>query len=160
MRASHAHAAVVVEERRDFEEPGHESIGGLRVHLLRRTALMDATGAHHGDSIAESERLVAIVSDEDRRRVGRAQDLGDLVTEFLAQDLVETGERLVEQHHRRSGSESARQRHPLLFATRELMRITTAESGEFDEFEHLVDASATRGSIEMTEAEGDVPIHS
>ena len=50
---------------------------------------------------------------------------------------VERGERLVEQHHGRLDGQRPGQRHPLLLAAGQLVRVALAEAGQADRLQQL-----------------------
>ena len=73
--------------------------------------------------VAEIDRLLEIVGDEEDRRLRRARDFEHLVLQALARHRVERAERLV--HHQRVGllREAAGDLQPLLHAARHLRRV-------------------------------------
>ena len=102
-----------------------------RVMALARTRQghvhdsLDAAGArcHRDDAIAEVKRFVDIVRDEDHRDAFVFPDALQLVLQPPARQRVECAEWLVEQQHARAIDETARNRHALRHATRQLMRV-------------------------------------
>ncbi len=77
---------------------------------------------------------------QDRRGALLGEDAAHFPTQFLAQHLVQRSERFVEQHDRRFRSKCPRHGDTLLFAARELVRVTTGEVSELDEIEHFGDS--------------------
>ena len=114
------------------EEAGDEQVGRLVVQHLGVAGLHETAGAHHGDAIADAHRLLRIVRDDDRGGARLAQQRQRLLLHRLAQLHVEAGERLVHEHHRRARDDGARQRHALLLAAGEDVRIFVGEVGEPD----------------------------
>ncbi len=76
-------------------------------------------GAHHGDAVAERQRLVLVVGDEDRRHADPLEQPADVAAQLPAQSGVEAGERLVEQDHAWLRGERPGQGDPLLLASRQ-----------------------------------------
>jgi hypothetical protein len=90
------------------------------------------------------------VGDQDDRHSGGAQDARDVVAHGAAQERVDVAPRLVEQDHGRLGRERAGQRHALLLAARELVRMAALEAAEPDQVEdlgHAGDATAPRKAV-------------
>ncbi len=126
-----------------------------------RADLRDPTLVHHGDARRHRHRLLLIVRDVDERRADVAVDLRQLDLQPLAELQVERAERLVEQQHRRSVDERARDRDPLLLAARELAGQPIAEVFEPDERERLLDPAGrlARRHLRHLETEADVVPH-
>src|SRR5229473_3584824 len=101
--------------------------------------LLDAAMVHDRDAVRCRHRLGLVVGDIDRGDAEFIVQTADLAAHFLAQIGVEVGERLVQQqdfrlHHQRAG-----QRHPLLLAAREFVRIARGEVVELHHIEDLSD---------------------
>ena len=76
----------------------------------------DPPVAHHQDPVAQRDRLVDVVGDEQHRRVVALAQPPHQVVHAQAGDRVQRGERLVEQHQVRVGDERAGERHALRLA--------------------------------------------
>ena len=113
---------------REPEEAGDVGVGRRRPQLVRRRDLDDAPVAHHGDAVAERERLRLVVGDVDRRQADLVEELAELVEQPVAQRAVERAERLVEQEHARLGRERAGEGDALLLAARERSRPAPLEA--------------------------------
>ena len=70
----------------------------------------------HGDAVAELDRLVDVVGDEDDRLADLLLQAQQLVLQALAVDRVDRAERLVHQHQRRVGGQGAGHAHALALA--------------------------------------------
>ena len=99
---------------------------------------------HHGDAVAEQDRLVDRMGDEHHglALVGPLHELQQLLLQDLAGLRVERGERLVHQQDRRVHGERAHQADALLHAAGELVGIVLLEAGEPDQIEIVRDALA------------------
>ena len=88
---------------------------------LRRVVLGEhAAFAEDRDAVAEHDRLVDVVRDEDDRLAQLALDPQELVLEPGARDRVDRAERLVHQHDGRVRRERASETDALALAAREL----------------------------------------
>ncbi len=148
-----------------FEEP-RMLAGGELVARTRQSDvddLDDAPGVglerHH--AVAEIDRLLEIVGDEQH---GLTLDLAksrDLVLQRLTRHRIERAERLVHQQQPRALRQCARDLHALLHAARELEREFCGMIGEADDAEqpaHLGRALGTRSAARL-EREQDVARH-
>ena len=92
------------------------------------------------DAVAEVDRLLEVVGDEEDCRPGRARDFEHLVLEALAGHRVKRAERLV--HHQRRGllRETARDLEPLLHAAGHLRGIFLRVGEEADPLQQFSDA--------------------
>jgi hypothetical protein len=68
------------------DESFDEGIGRPRQQRLRRVVLDQRTIAQDGDAVADLQRLVDVVGDEDDGLLQRLQDLQQLVLQVLARD--------------------------------------------------------------------------
>ena len=135
------------------DEPRDELVRGVRQQLLRRLVLgEDAALAQDRDPVADEDRLVDVVGDEDDRLPDLAVDPQQLLLQPGARDRIEGAERLVHQHHGRVGREGAREPDALALAAGELRGVAGAvvARGQVDEVEQLVDA---RGGLGLRPAE-------
>src|SRR5690606_12872615 len=87
-------------------------------HLSRRSDLPDLARREDDDAIAERERLVVLMGDEDRPSRQRIVRAADLIGESRALRRVEARERLVEKEVARALRERASERHPAPLAAR------------------------------------------
>jgi hypothetical protein len=111
---------------------GDEAIGRPVVQVVRRIPLLDLALGHDADLVGHGEGLVLVVRDENRRHAFLLQDGADFERQAFAQIDVEVGERFVEQDQFRARRQRAGQRHALLLAAGEFVRVFYALSGEPD----------------------------
>ncbi len=119
--------------------------------------LDDATAAHHRDAVADGERFLLIVGDEQGGGAGRTEDVDDLIADPCPQVGVEAGERFVEQQERRLEGEGTSEGDALPFAAGEFVRVALVVAGEADELQHLGGASGP--GLRVPDAESDVAGH-
>ena len=91
----------------------------------------------HQDAVGEKDRLVEIVGDEDDGDVDLAPDFQQMRLHRAARLRIERAERLVHQQDARLIGERAHDRHALLHAARQLMRIAVGEFLEADQLQPL-----------------------
>ncbi len=119
-------------------------------------------GRHHDDAVGEEDRFLDRVRDEDHGQPGALPDVEKLVLQALARHRVERAERLVHQHDLGVVGEHAGDRHALLHAARELVRIGVGEllSGPTSSM-NLSTVSLTSAAAEPARcrAEADVVAH-
>ena len=116
------------------------AVRGPLVELGRTAELLDVPLVHDGDRVGHRHRLFLVVRDVDERDLDLVLDPLELQLQLLAELQVERSERLVEEQHPRTVDERARQRHPLLLTTGELLRLAVLATGEVDELEHVAHA--------------------
>ena len=145
------------EEVRHADELGHEAALRRVEQLLRRRHLLYPAVVHHRYLVAHEERLILVMRDEHCRRPGGAQDKPHVGPHLGPQAGVQVGERLVQQQHLRLGSKGTRQRHTLLLAAGELMRIARLEAAQADEGADLLQTSLPLAP--PRQPEGDVLGH-
>ena len=78
---------------------------------------------HQGDAVGHEHRFLGVVGDDQRRDAAGLQHVQGVVAHLVAQPGVEGGEGLVEQQHLRAGRQRPGQRHPLLLAAGEHVRV-------------------------------------
>src|SRR5579864_275466 len=100
--------------------PGGQKLAGP-VHAAQPAQL------HHGDAIAEQQRLADIVRNEYHRLVQSIVELFEFFLQVGARDRVQGPEGFIHQHDRRVGGQRPRQPDALSLPARELMRITLSE---------------------------------
>ena len=108
------------------------------------------------DAVADPDRLLGVVGHQQRRRAGVAQQRQRLLAHLGAQGGVQRGERLVEQHQLRRGRQRAGQRHPLLLAARQRVRIGPGVGAHVDRGQQLGHAPLAAAPVAAAEAEGHV----
>ena len=119
------------------EELGDEPGGRAAVDVLGGADLQNRPRVHDHDPVAEAERLVLVVGDEQRGQPELALQVLEPGPGPFAQLGVEVGERLVEQQHRRGVDQRPGQGHPLLLAAGQLVRIASRVAGQLDQLEGL-----------------------
>src|SRR5258708_3158130 len=116
------------------------------------------TRGQHDDAVAEVDRLVDVVGDEDDGLLGALPEERHFLLHRLARLGVERAEGLVHQEHLGIEGEHARERDALLHAAGELGGVVIAEFAEAGHVEglgdHIVDVRA-RGALRL-ESPGDV----
>jgi len=95
-------------------------------------------------AVAEIDRLLEIVGDEENDRLGRAGDFEHFVLKALAGHRVEGAKRLVHHQRGRLLSEAACDLQSLLHAAGHLRRIFAGEGQEADAFQERGDPLAPR----------------
>ena len=110
--------------------------------------------AHHHDLVAERDGLVDAVGDEHDRLAGVGPDPQQLLLQHRLGQLVERRERLVHEQHLGVVGERAGERHALLHAARQLMRVGVGELAEPGLVEPLADhvAPFARGHLAHAQA--------
>src|SRR6516225_4987672 len=88
--------------------------------------------AHHHHAVAEIDRLLDAMRDEQHRGLHPPPDAEQLVLQLLSRLHVDGCERLVHQQYLRVLGESAREPDTLLHAARYLVRVVVLEAGEAD----------------------------
>ena len=114
----------------------------------------------HAAAVAEEDRLLDVVGDEQDRLLRRLRDLVELLAERDARLRIDGRERLVHQHHFGIRGERARDGHALLHAAGELVRILLLEADEahhLDVAAHGLLALGLRDALDL-EPVRDVPI--
>ncbi len=115
----------------------------------------------HGDPVAEHERLVDRVRDEDERHLGALEQRQELALQPRAGDRVEAAEGLVHQQHERLERQGAGDRDPLLHPAGELVRVAVRGRAEVHQLEERARALGRLGAARAVDAErvGDVVEH-
>ena len=102
------------------DEVGDEPVGRALVHVAGLADLLDASVVEDREPVAQRQRLVLIVGDDDERDADFALDLLEFDLHLLAQLEIQCAERLVEQQHPRASDQRAGQRDALTLAARQL----------------------------------------
>ena len=118
--------------RNAAHELGDIVVGRRRYDLLGRADLHDPAVLHDGDAVADADRLIEIMGDENRRLLELVGQLHELILQLPADQRIKRGERLVHQQHLRIGGERARQSNTLLHPTGQLARKTILIAVEID----------------------------
>src|SRR3984885_9310053 len=124
-------------------ELGDVIVGRSLHDVLRAAGLHDAATFENRDLIAELERLIQIVTDEQYGSLHARLQRQQLILQLAADQRIERRERLIHQQDVSIGRERARQPDPLLHATGELVAVALAPGGQSDQLELLVDDPAT-----------------
>ena len=95
--------------------PGEQGVDGAFLHHLARV--------HHEDAVADLEDQAEVVGDVDLRGAVLAADVGDELGDARFHRHVQCGGGLVEKQQGGVGEQGHRDDHPLLLATRDLVRI-------------------------------------
>jgi hypothetical protein len=99
----------------------------------------DAPGPrrHHRDAVAQEDRLLDAVRDEDDRERGARRDARELLLQRHARLRVDRGERLVHEHDVGVVRERARDRDALLHAAGQLVRVLVLDAVEVRERQEM-----------------------
>ncbi len=129
--------------------------------MVRRADLDEATVREVRDAVAHREGFERVVGDHEHRRRQVVVQLEHERAHVLAERLVESAERFVEQHRARTGDEGAGEGDPLALASRELVHAPRPKAAQLDAFEHLVGpfASFGLGNAANLKRKGDVVEH-
>ena len=117
-------------------KPATKGVAGSVIDLELGPDLLEPAVAHDRDAVAHGQRFLLVVRDVDERDAELLLVAADLDLHLAPELAVEIGERLVEQQQRRPRDQAARQRHALLLAARELVRIALLEALEAQQIEH------------------------
>ena len=109
----------------------HQLVPGIHLH--------DAAGIHHGDSVAEPQRLVDVVTDVQNRSLEGVEQAHKVLLQHALQMGVQSAEGLVQHEDARARRQHAGQGHALLLAAGELGRIALPETAQTETFQLLGD---------------------
>src|SRR5918995_4335205 len=117
----------------------------------------DTAALEDRDPVAHLDRLVDVVSDEDDRLAYPLLEPEELVLEALAPDRVDGAERLVHEHDRRIGGESAGDSDALALAARQLGRVAVAvvRRRQADELKQVIGPFPDPGPVPAQQARDD-----
>ena len=118
-----AHGDVDEIHRRRADEARDELVGGLAVNLQRGADLLNPAVAHDHDAVAERHGLDLVVGHEHGRGRNLRMEALDLDAHLGAQLGIQVRQRLVEQEHLRIAHDAPAERHPLLLAAGQLLRL-------------------------------------
>ena len=109
---------------------------------------------HHGHMIGQTERLLLIVRDQNRRRIHSAQQLPNFDPQMGTQFSIEAGERFIQKQDFRFRGQCPSQRDPLLLPAAQFMGHPLFIPGEANHPQAFADVLwFVCGSIE---SEGDI----
>src|SRR5687768_2161326 len=100
--------------------------------LLGSSLAEDHAVADHIDVVGDLERLVHIVSHDDRGQAERLVQAADQLDDLGERDRVQTGEGFVVDHELRIGGDRARERHAPHHAARQVGRHHRARAAQAD----------------------------
>ena len=121
------------------DETRHEWRLRFVVKVVGRVPLFQAAFLEDTDLVTDRKGFFLVVSDQNGAGTAAFENVANLMAQATAQLYVEVRERLVKQQQLRLGRQRPGQGDTLLLATRQLMRVTTAQPAEFDQFQHLFD---------------------
>ena len=111
-----------------LQEGLHVFGGGLQQDVLGLPFLHQLAVLQDGNAIAQAQRLVQVVGDEDNGLVEPGLQLQQVVLHLAAYQRIQRREGLVHQQDLGIGGQCAGQPHPLLHATGELVRVLMLEA--------------------------------
>ncbi len=132
------------------DEARHELAGGILVDFGRRADLADHALVHHGNAVGQGHGLFLVMGHDHEGDAGFLLDVHDFELRVLAQFLVESAQRLVEQQELRLFGQGPRQRHALALAAGKLVRLAPGKFRELHQIEHLL--SPDRGARHRSSA--------
>ena len=106
---------------------------------------MEDAGAHHRDPVGERQGLLLVVRDVQDRRPHAPLEGLQLDPHLLAQPGVQVRQRLVEEQDRGIGRQGAGERHALLLAAGELVRVPPIQAVEPGQLEQARDPPRALG---------------
>jgi hypothetical protein len=124
-----------------------EHLVGARTRQRYRQMVDDAArpGRHHDHLVGKIDGLGQAVGDEQDGLSGCRPDPQQFVAHGHPRLLVECGERLVHQQHRRILDQAARDRDALLHAAGKFVRMTPAKAVETDQLQRVLGLGAPLG---------------
>src|SRR5258708_138558 len=99
------------------DEIGDETVGRVLVDVAGIADLLDAPVVEYGEPVAQGQRLVLVVGDDDERDADLALDFFQLYLHLLTQLEIQRAERLALPQHPRPSQQCPRQRGALPLAT-------------------------------------------
>ena len=124
MYLRHALSSKSLERSIRADKATHEVIGRCDQDFIRRSGLLEPSGAKDRDAVCHLDRLVDVMAHQQYRLFELLLHSQELVLDGRAVDGVDGAERLVHQKHRWVGREGARHTHALLLTARELVGVT------------------------------------
>jgi hypothetical protein len=123
--------------------------------------LLDDAAVQQQDAVGHCHRFRLVVGDDQRRQLHLDDQVAQPGAGFLAHLGVEVGQRLVEQDDRRVVDQRPGDRHPLLLAAGQLVRIAVGEVGQAEVLQRRLDAAADfgLGHLAQDQRVGDVVEH-
>ncbi len=122
-------------------EIGNEVIGRIADYLERRIDLDDLAIAHDDDAVGQPDGLLDVMRHEENGLLELPMDTLKFVLKPHPGDRVQRAERLVHEHGGWFRRQRPGQANPLLFASRQLIRIApiVGSRRQPDEFEKFID---------------------
>ncbi len=114
---------------------------------------------HDAHFVRHGERFMLIMRDQDRGGAFGAQDGAHFGGQPLAQVHIQAGKRFVEQQQARTRRQGTRQRHALLLAARQFMRILVRLARQSNQGQQFVHATGARSGRHGLQAKGDIARH-
>ena len=121
-----------VQPRDAGDELGDIRVGRVEDDLLRRADLDDHAVLHDRDAVADADRLIEVVGDENGGLAEVLGQLAELVLQLAADQRVERAERLIHQDDFGIGGQRAGEADALLHAARELAGVALHPVAEAD----------------------------
>ena len=141
------------------EKSGRKEARRPAIELLAGADLHDGARAHQHDPVGDSHRILRVMRDDDRGRAGFLQQRRRFVADHVAQPPVEIRERLVHQQHAGTRRHRPRQRHALLLAAGQHMRIGLGEIGKADPRDRPHRGGIGGGVVIAAQPEADILAH-
>ena len=103
------------------------------IKIVRRADLLNATGTHQDQSIANRHGLVLIMCDHDRRDAEALLQAAQFIADLEAKFRVKVGERFVQQQDVRPNGNGSGDSHSLLLTAGELPGEAIRQVGKIDQ---------------------------
>src|SRR3954462_4955188 len=107
--------------------------------LVRCSELLKLSVVQDRDTVGQLQRLILVVSDEDRGLARALVDIAQPAAKVFSHLRIQSPERLVQEQHPRLNRQRPRERHALALAARELGREAPLQPRKLDEVEELAD---------------------
>jgi hypothetical protein len=139
-----------IDKARHFDggRPGH--------NFRRRPGLESAPMMENAHPVGEERRFLEIMRNDDCRNTQAAAKVGQFAIEPLPGDLVDRGERLVQQQRCRIAGQCAGHGDPLLLAAGKCVRPPLLQSGQADNAQQFAGAPRPLACWEMAERGGNI----
>ena len=142
-----------LQEVRHAEEVRDEAVARPVIDLGRAVDLLHLPVVQHHHVVAERERLVLVVGDEDGGDVELPLQASQLAPHLLPQLAVEGGQRLVEQQDVGLEHDGAGQRHALLLPAGKLVRLALAVAAQAHGLQRPLDLLLHLAAGELPDAQ-------
>ena len=137
----------------------HHAVGRLVVQIVRAVPLHDAALLHHPHLVGHGEGFVLVVGDQNRRGLRRLEDVAHFLAQPLAQRHIQIGKRLVQQQQARLRGQRPRQRHPLLLAAGQFMRVALRQAIQANQRQHARHLRRAGVARQRIQAKADIAGH-